>query len=124
MYGDSNTIGIAFCAGGVGFFVILFAFLTLLRYLTYKETLALAEKGLVRPQAEPKNGKAGTLRNGIITAGIGLALLLGMWPIGSYSNYPLGFGPWMIVALIPLFIGLGLILIHVLTREPKDKEEK
>jgi hypothetical protein len=119
MYGDS----IAFCAGGVGFFVVLFAFLILLRYLNYKETLALAEKGLVRPQAEPKNGKS-TLRTGIITAGIGLALLLGLWPIGFNSTYPLRFGPWMIVALIPLFVGLGLILIYVLTREPKDKGEK
>ena len=123
MYGDSNSIAIAFCAGGVGFFVILFAFLILLRYLNYKETLALAEKGLVRPQAEPNNGKS-TLRTGIIVASIGLALLFGLWPIGINSNFPLGFGPWMIVALVPLFIGLGMILIYVLTREPKDKEEK
>ena len=119
----SNSAGFAFCAGGLGFFIVLFAFLILLRFLNYKETLALAEKGLVRPQAEPKNGKS-TLRTGIIVASIGLALLFGLWPIGINSNFPLGFGPWMIVALIPLFIGLGMVLIHVLTREPKDKIEK
>ena len=36
----------------------------------------------------------------------------------------MGFGPWMILGLLPLFIGLGLILIYVVTREPKDKGEK
>ena len=114
---------LAFCAGGFGFFVILFGLIVLLRYLSYKETLALAEKGLVRPQSESKNGKS-SLKTGIILASIGVALMLGMAPIGAYSSYPMGFGPWMILGLLPLFIGLGLVLIYVVTREPKDKGDK
>ena len=47
-----------------------------------------------------------------------------MAPIGAYSGYPGGFGPWMILGLLPLFIGLGLVLIYVVTREPKNKGEK
>ena len=119
MYGNEW----AFCFGGVAAFVVLFAFLILLRYLNYKETLALAEKGLVRPQAESKNGK-GNLRTGIILASIGVALILGMLPLGVNSRFPLGFGPWMIIGLLPLFIGLGLVLIYVVSREPKDKNGK
>ncbi len=114
---------LAFCAGGVAIFVILFAFLIGLRYLNYRETLTLAEKGLVRPQTESKNGK-GNLKTGIILASIGVALILGMAPFGINSDYPLGFGPWMILGLLPLFIGLGLVLIYVVTREPQDKGKK
>jgi MFS family permease len=120
MYGGAEF---AICAGGFGFFVILFALIILLRYLNYKETLALAEKGLVRPEVEAKNGK-GNLKTGIILSSIGLALILGMLPFGVHSSYPGGFGPWMILGLLPLFIGLGLVLIHVVTREPKGKGEK
>jgi MFS family permease len=118
MYGSE----LAFCAGGFGFFVILFAFIIFLRYMNYKETLSLAEKGLVRPQAEAKNGKS-NLKTGIILASIGAALMVGMAPIGVYnSQYPGGFGPWMLLGLLPLFIGLGLVLIYVVTREPKEKK--
>ena len=120
MYGGAEF---ALCFGGFGFFVILFGLIILLRYLNYKETLALADRGLVRAQAESKNGK-GNLKTGIILASIGVALMLGMAPIGAYSSYPMGFGPWMILGLLPLFIGLGLVLIYVVTREPKDKGDK
>ncbi len=116
-----SSASLAICAGGVLIFLILFAFLIVLRYLNYRETLALAEKGLVRPQLESKNGK-GNLKTGIILASIGVALMLGMAPFGAFSSYPMGFGPWMIIGLLPLFIGLGLVLIHVVTREPKEKK--
>jgi len=121
----NSNIGLAICAGGFGFFVLLFAFLILLRFLNYRETISLAEKGLVRAQTEASNGK-GNLKTGIILASIGLALMIGMAPIGIYSGYPGGFGPWMILGLLPLFIGLGLVLIYVVTRDrpPKDKAEK
>jgi Domain of unknown function (DUF6249) len=118
-----TSLETAVCVGGVVSFVFLLAFLALMRYLNYRETLALAERGLVRPQAEPKDGK-GALRGGIMTSAVGLALSVGLWSFGRYdSGYPLGFGPWMIVGLLPLFVGLGLILIYVLTRKPEGKEK-
>lgn len=111
------------CAGSLGFFFILFSFILLLRFISYRETLLLAEKGLVRPQPE-KNGR-GTLVWGVLLTAAGAALCLGLWPIGFMTsiNAPLGFGPWMIVALIPLFFGLGLLLIYVLSGDAKKKEE-
>jgi hypothetical protein len=118
-----NNAALGFCAGGFAFFVILFAFILLMRYLNYKETLSLAEKGLVRPQGEARNGKS-NLKTGILLASVGLALILGMLPLGAVTSFPLGFGPWMILGLLPLFIGLGMVLIHVVTREPKDKDKK
>jgi hypothetical protein len=39
------------------------------------------------------------------------------------ANVPFGFGPWMLAGLLPMFFGLALILIHVLTREPQSKND-
>ena len=111
------------CAGFLGFFVLLFAFIAVMRFLNYRETLALAEKGLVRPGQTRGDGKD-TLRWGIVITAIGMALCAGLYPIGFIADIgvPLGFGPWMLAGLLPTFFGLGLVLIYVLTREEKKKE--
>jgi len=92
----------------------------LFRYLSYRETLYLADKGLLRPEKN-SNGKD-SLRWGIIIAAIGIALCLGLYPLGQAYNsvYPLGFGPWMLLGLLPLFFGLALILIYVLTHSKEE----
>lgn len=114
------------CTGTVGFFVVLFSFILLMRYLSYRETLALAEKGLVRP-ARSGGSERGILIWGVVITAVGLALTLGLWPIGLSGSgpwtYPLGFGPWMLVGLTPLFFGLALVLIYVLTRGDEKKTE-
>jgi hypothetical protein len=102
------------CLGIVGTLTVVFGFIALMRYINYKETLALAEKGLSRLEKKP--GK-GFLRWGIIVTVIGIALTLGLYPLGyaSGDSYPLHLGPWMLGGFVPLFLGLGLILLHVLT---------
>jgi fatty acid desaturase len=110
------------CVGGLGFVTLVFGFILLMRFLNYKETMELAEKGLVKPQRNG-NGKS-TLVWGIIITAVGLALILGLWPLGfsfGGTNYPLGFGPWMLLGLVPTFFGVALILIYVLTREEKKE---
>jgi hypothetical protein len=102
------------CLGVIGILAIIFGFLAFLRYLNYRETIMLAEKGLSRP--EPRTG-SGLLRWGILITALGLALSIGLYPIGfsSGESYPLGLGPWMLGGFVPLFLGLGLILLYVLT---------
>ena len=99
-------------------FFSIFGYLALRRYLEYKETVALAAQGLVKPR--PPNDGKDTLRWGIASAAIGLALVLGLWPlgaaIGGLGRFPLGLGPWMLLGLLPLFFGLGLVLIYLITR--------
>lgn len=103
---------------GLGLYFILlsaffFGFLAFRRYLEFKETVALVEKGLVRPERMPGDGKSSdgknTLRWGVVIAAVGLALCLGLLSEG--------FGSWMLFGLIPLFFGLSLVLVYVLTRE-------
>jgi hypothetical protein len=106
----NDVIGLIF---GIGFPLILFGFIALMRFLSYRETLALADKGLVRPAKTQSNGQ-NALRWGIVIASIGLALIVGLFPVG---------GPVMLVGLIPTFFGLGLVLIYVLTRK-SEKEER
>ena len=98
------------CLGVIGSLAIIFGFFAFLRYMNYRETIALAEKGLSRP--ETKDGK-GLLRWGILITALGLALSLGLYPIGFSAGepYPLRLGPWMLGGFVPLFLGLSLILL-------------
>ena len=104
------------CLGLIGALAIIFGFLAFMRYINYKETIALAEKGLTRPEQKKSSG---FLRWGILITGLGLALSLGLYPIGfsAGDGYPLHLGPWMLGGFVPLFLGLGLILLHFLTQK-------
>jgi Domain of unknown function (DUF6249) len=108
--------------GILGSFTLTFCFIIALRYLEYRETLALAEKGLVRGDRTRGSDGKDSLRWGIVITAVGLALCLGLYPIGLLpgNSFPLGLGPWLLAGLLPLFFGLGLILIFVLTQEPKE----
>lgn len=66
------------------FFSIPFAVFAFARYLRYKETIALAERGLLRP--ERKRSNRDTLRWGIVITMVGLGLLCGLWPLGFMTS--------------------------------------
>ena len=61
----------------------------------------------------------GILRWGVVIAALGIAFTLGLYPFGfaTGEEYPLHLGPWMLVGFVPLFLGLGLILVHYLTEK-------
>lgn len=117
--------GLIPCIGGLGFVFMVLVFILAMRLLSYQETMKLAEKGLVKPARANGNGK-GALIWGIILTAVGLATTIGLWPLGFMSgmSFPLGFGPWMLAGLVPMFFGIALILIYVLTREEKPKDEE
>ena len=98
--------------------IVILAFIGFMRYIRYREILALAEKGLVRPEPEQKATK-GLLRWGVVMGAVGLAFTLGLYPFGFVTGeeYPLHLGPWMLIGFLPLFLGLGLVLLHYLTEK-------
>lgn len=106
------------CAAFVVFLVIVFGFLAFVRYMRYREMIALAEKGLVVPPRRNGNGKD-TLRWGILVTAIGLALIVGLIPVALRESWPL-----MLVGLVPTFFGVGLVLIYVLTREEDSRAQE
>lgn len=102
------------CLGFTAALAMIFGFLAFLRYMNYKEILALAEKGLTKPESKSNKN---LLRWGIIITAIGFALTLGLYTLGfdATNNYPLHLGPWMLGGFVPLFLGIGLVLLHYLT---------
>ncbi|RPI86821.1 MAG: hypothetical protein EHM41_07115 [Chloroflexi bacterium] len=121
--------GLVIVCGSTLFFgtmlLIILGFFAYIRYIRYQETMKLAEKGLVKP-VSTSSGK-GTLVWGVVITALGLALCLGLYPIGwlvADGEFPLNFGPWMLIGLVPTFFGLALVLIYALTAERKKKVEE
>jgi hypothetical protein len=76
------------------------------------------------PPMPPRPSRA-QLTWGFVLTGVGLGLTFALWPIGLIANsaagesgvhFPLGLGPWMLAGFIPLFVGLALILAHVISQ--------
>ena len=100
--------------------VIVLSFITLNRFISYKERVALAQLGFtiedLNRDAAARHGSRGVLWGGVITAMSGLALLLGLSTIG--------FGAWLLGGLLPLFVGLGMVLIYFTTAGPAPGARK
>ena len=101
---------------------IFFGFIVLVRYIEHRERMALIARGLDPNSLRKQRRGAGVLRAGLIIAMVGLALTLGLYPIGfmlpsSYTAAPLHFGPWLLPGLIPLAVGSALIISFYLGQD-------
>lgn len=88
-------------------------FAATMRYITYRERVALVERGvdmdaLLQSQHIRAQGNRGVLWAGTITASSGLAILFGLWMLGQ--------GVWLLAGFLPLFIGIGILAIYYVTR--------
>ncbi|MEM7130791.1 MAG: DUF6249 domain-containing protein [Chloroflexota bacterium] len=115
---DDVALAIILICGANLFFGSILGFLGYLRYLKHKETIALAENGLLNSvpgQKQTTNPRA--VRSAVILIAVGTALCIGLYPIGWIAmpgELPLNLGPWMLAGLIPLFIGIALFVSHYL----------
>jgi uncharacterized membrane protein len=94
-------------------------FIVLLRYIDHRERMALISRGIDPNRPRQKRRGSGVLRAGLITFMVGLALTVGLYPIGwmmpaSYNIVPF-LGPWLLPGLIPLGVGCALIISYYLT---------
>jgi hypothetical protein len=104
--------------------MIPFGFAAYSRHLRHKETLSMIEKGMMEPPAT-KNGRD-SLRWGIVITALGIALCIGIYPFGYLMKdpvFPLNFGPWMLVGLLPTFFGLALITVYYAMRDDKNENQ-
>lgn len=110
------------CLGIFGFFVLLFGFLLLFRYINYREKVKLAEKGIFPKESPQTKPKKGLLIAGWIVTSLGFLATIIFWLFGISMTgsgfgygYPLGLGPWVLLGLFPMLLGLILLLIYVIT---------
>ena len=71
--------------GSIIVFVVVFGFAAYTRYLQHKETMVLAEKGLL-PEEDPQDKSKNILRWGVIFSIVGAILVLIMIPF-AWNNY-------------------------------------
>jgi len=103
------TIAGAFAVPIVGI-VMFFVFLGKVVKAKHAEKIAMIEHGLTEA---PRRGKGnGLLISGLVFAAIGLGFVIAL-PIGGATKQ-IGVG------LVPLFIGLGLVIAHRLTRKKEE----
>jgi hypothetical protein len=106
---------------------IFFGFIVLLRYLQHRERMALISQG-INPGTVPKHRRSkGILRAGLITMMVGLALTLGLYPIGfilpsNLASTPFHLGPWLLPGLIPFAVGLALTVSYYLEQTTQTQE--
>jgi hypothetical protein len=102
---------------------IFFGFIVLLRYIDHRERMALIMRGIDPNSIRRWRKKgAGVLRAGLITGMVGLALTIGLYPLGfmlpsSFTQAPFHFGPWLLPGLIPLGVGAALVISYYLGQD-------
>jgi len=110
--------------------VTFLGFIVLLRYIDHRERMALISRGIDPNRPRHKRRGAGVLRAGLIILMVGLALTVGLYPIGSmlpatYTS-PFNVGPWLLPGLIPLGVGFALIVSYYLappSDQPPDESQ-
>ncbi len=110
---------------------IFLGFIVLLRFIDHRERMAMISRGIDPNLLRPRRG-TGVLRAGLITLMVGLALTVGLYPIGfmipsSYTDtVPFRVGPWLLPGLIPLGVGAALIISYYLAQDslPPDQHSE
>lgn len=116
---DLTIVGLEWL-GGVTIFL---GFILLLRYIEHRERMSMIERGLMHLDTgqSPRYPRGSSqLRGGLITAGVGFALSVGLYNLGWLLPAPLTaapgrIGPWLLPGLIPLAIGLALVVAYYLS---------
>jgi amino acid transporter len=116
---DDALFALVPCTGFLAFFAIIFGTLIVVRWFRHRELVAMAEKGLLPEQfaekaAARKLGGRGFLVWGAVLTGLGIALFLGILPTAIIDVED---SALLIIGLIPLFLGLGLLIVYFVTRK-------
>ena len=106
---------------------IFLGFIVLLRYIDHRERMAMISRGIDPHRRRSSRKGTGVLRAGLITLMVGLALTVGLYPIGfmippAYT-IPLRAGPWLLPGLIPLGVGSALIISYYLAQDETPPDQ-
>jgi formate hydrogenlyase subunit 3/multisubunit Na+/H+ antiporter MnhD subunit len=113
--------------GWLAALAIFFSFIILLRYLHHRETMALISHGINPESLHRQRRSRGMLRAGLIITMVGLALTIGLYPVGFFLPptfaTPFHLGPWLLPGLIPLGVGIALIGSYYLEQNAQISSE-
>ena len=126
-----SSVVLAALLGWLVALAIFLGFIALLRYIDHRERMALIAKGINPNRPRRLRRGVGILRAGLIIAMVGLALTIGLYPLGymlpaSFTSTPLHVGPWLLPGLIPLAVGSALVISFYLIQDtppPDDNDE-
>lgn len=104
-------------------FLVIFGFFAFMRYLRYKETIALAERGLLRPSRRRTGNGRGMFKWGVLMTCVGAGLFCTLAPIGVLSGSPEPAVIGIIIGVLPASFGIGLILVDRYTRTQGERED-
>jgi len=106
--------------------ITFLGFIVLLRYIDHRERMALISRGIDPNRPRQKRRGTGVLRAGLIILMVGLALTVGLYPIGFMLEHTEPLGPWLLPGLIPLGVGCALIISYYLTppSDPPSEESR
>lgn len=112
---------------------IFFGFIVLLRYLHHRELIVLLNHGINPDRLHRQRRSRRMLRGGLIVMMVGLALTVGLYPVGfllpvEFARAPFNLGPWLLPGLIPLGVGFALIVSYYLEQstlaDPRENDDK
>src|SRR5579864_219200 len=127
-----SSVVLAALLGWLIALAIFLGFIAVLRYIDHRERMAMIARGIDPYRLRRRRHGTGLLRAGLIVAMVGLALTIGLYPLGyilpaSFTSTPLHVGPWLLPGLIPLAVGSALVISVYLGQDPRspdgDEEE-
>jgi hypothetical protein len=123
-----SSVVLAALLGWLIALAIFLGFIALLRYIDHRERMALIARGINPNRPRHRRKGVGVLRAGLIVAMVGLALTIGLYPLGymlpaSFTSTPLHVGPWLLPGLIPLGVGAALITSHYLSQDAQPPDD-
>lgn len=101
-------------------FLIIFGFFAFMRYLRYKETIALAERGLLRPSRRQRSSGRTMFKWGVLITCVGIGLFCSLTPMSILAESPEPAVVGIIIGILPASFGVGLILVDRYTRKEEE----
>jgi MFS family permease len=107
---------------------IFLGFIAGLRYIDHRERMAMIARGLDPSRLRRRRRGTGLLRAGLIVGMVGLALTIGLYPLGYIlpavvTATPLHVGPWLLPGLIPLGVGAALVISFYLGQDARPPDD-
>ena len=107
---------------------IFLGFIAGLRYIDHRERMAMIARGIDPYRLRRRRHGTGLLRAGLIVGMVGLALTIGLYPLGYIlpavvTATPLHVGPWLLPGLIPLGVGAALVISYYLGQDSRPPDD-